>query len=63
MNIFCGSSLIDVNHYEEKLPDGKHKTVYSSNNTYLNSDKFIVPQKHYFFLGEIIEIVQRIADS
>tara|TARA_B100001250_G_scaffold22243_1_gene18738 strand:- start:1805 stop:2536 length:732 start_codon:yes stop_codon:yes gene_type:complete len=52
-NIFCGSSLIDVNHYEEKLPDGKkHKTVYSSNNTYLNSDKFTVPQKHYFFLGD-----------
>ena len=51
--IFCGNSLIDVNHYEEKLPDGKkHKTVYSSNNTYLNSDKFIVPQKHYFFLGD-----------
>ena len=52
-NIFCGNSIIDVNHYEEKLPDGKkHKTVYSSNNTYLNSDKFIVPQKHYFFLGD-----------
>ena len=28
MKIFCGNSLIDVNHYEEKLPDGKkHKTV------------------------------------
>ncbi len=51
--IYCGNSQIDVNYYEEKLPNGKkHKTVYSSNNTYLNSDKFIVPQGHYFFLGD-----------
>ena len=39
----------------------KYKTVYLKNFTFQNSDKFIVPEDHYFFL-EIIEIVQKIVD-
>ena len=50
--IFCGEK-INVNTYEEKLPNGKkHKSVYLKNFSYQNSDKFIVPEKHYFFLGD-----------
>jgi signal peptidase I len=50
--IYCGKK-IDVNTFEEKLPNGKiHSTVYLTNFSYQNSDAFIVPEKHYFFLGD-----------
>ena len=51
--IFCGSKTIDVNTFEEILPNGKkYNTVYLKNYTFKNSDKFIVPEDHYFFLGD-----------
>ncbi len=51
--IFCGNKIIDVFKFEEKLPNGKKfHTVYSKNYTYQNSDVFIVPEDHYFFLGD-----------
>ena len=51
--IFCGKNTIDVFTFEEKLSDKKlHKTVYLKNFPYQNSDIFIVPQNHYFFLGD-----------
>ena len=50
--IFCGNKTIDVSTFEEKLSDKKFKTVYSKNYTFQNSQKFIVPDKHYFFLGD-----------
>ena len=50
--IFCGDKTIDVNTFEEKLSDKKFKTVYVKNYTFQNSQKFIVPDKHYFFLGD-----------
>ena len=51
--IYCGNKIIDVNFFQEKLPNGKiFNTVYRSDITYKNSDKFIVPEKHYFFLGD-----------
>ena len=50
--IYCGEK-INVNTYEEKLPNGKkHKSVYLKKFSYQNSDKFTVPEKHYFFLGD-----------
>ena len=50
--IYCGE-LIDVDTFKEKLPNGKvHKTVYLKNYSFQNSDTFIVPDKHYFFLGD-----------
>ena len=39
----------------------KHISVYSKNYTFQNSDKFIVPDNHYFF-WVIIEIIQKIVD-
>ena len=51
--IFCGKNTIDVFTFEEKLSNKKlHKTVYLKNFPYQNSDIFIVPQNHYFFLGD-----------
>ena len=51
--IFCGSKNIDVFTFEEKLPNGKkHDTVYLKNFSYEKSDPFIVPEDHYFFLGD-----------
>ena len=48
--IYCGKKKIDVFTFEEILPDGKkHISVYSKNYTFQNSDKFIVPDNHYFF--------------
>ena len=51
--IYCGKQTIEVNTFEEKLPNGKnHNTVYLKNYRFQNSDIFNVPAKHYFFLGD-----------
>ncbi len=51
--IFCGKKNIDVFTFEEILPNGKkHLSTYLKNYTYQNSDPFIVPEDHYFFLGD-----------
>ena len=51
--IFCGNKTIDVFTFEEKLTDNKvHQTVYLKDFPFKNSDKFIVPKDHYFFLGD-----------
>tara|TARA_B100000700_G_scaffold86186_1_gene96924 strand:+ start:1020 stop:1745 length:726 start_codon:yes stop_codon:yes gene_type:complete len=51
--IYCGENVFESQLYEEKLPNGvKYIAAYSKNNTYKNSDKFIVPENHYFFLGD-----------
>ena len=51
--IYCGKKSIDVYKFEETLPSGKKfHTVYLKNYTYQNSDIFIVPENHYFFLGD-----------
>jgi len=51
--IYCGSITVPVNTFEEKLPNGKkYKSVYRKDYTFQNSDEFIVPSKHYFFLGD-----------
>ncbi len=51
--IFCGSRIIDVFTFEEKLPNGKFYTsVYLKDFPYQNSDIFNVPADHYFFLGD-----------
>ena len=52
-NVFCGNDKINVNFFNEKLPNGKiYKSVYRLDYSFQNSDKFIVPDKHYFFLGD-----------
>jgi len=51
--IYCGSSKIRVTTFLEKLPGGKiYTTSYRNDYSYENSDKFIVPEDHFFFLGD-----------
>ena len=50
---FVAKKKIDVFSFEEKLPNNKiYKTVYLKNFSYQNSDVYIVPEDHYFFLGD-----------
>ncbi len=51
--IYCGNVTIPVYTFEEKLPNGiKYNAVYRKNYSFQNSDKFIIPSKYYFFLGD-----------
>ena len=50
--IYCGNNSIPVNTFEEILPGGKAHNQSTQKYTYQNSDKFTVPSKHYFFLGD-----------
>jgi len=51
--IYCGDKTINVFTFEEKLPNGKkYIAVYHKDFTFKNSDVFIVPENHYFFLGD-----------
>ena len=53
INIYCGEETIDVNFFQETLPNGSSYTaVYRSDGTMLNSDLYIVPENHYFFMGD-----------
>ncbi len=51
--IFCGKKKLDVFTFEELLPNNrKYSSVYLKNFSFQNSDTFIVPENHYFFLGD-----------
>ncbi len=51
--IYCGKKTIDVFTFEESLPNKKkYKSVYLKDYSFQNSDIFIVPEDHYFFLGD-----------
>ena len=52
-NINCGNRKLDINAFEELLPGGeKYIAVYNKEGTMQNTDKFIVPDEHYFFMGD-----------
>ena len=52
-NINCGNEFLQVVAFDEILPNGKkYITVYRKNGTMQNTDKFIVPENHYFFMGD-----------
>ena len=51
--IYCGKSKVETNVLKEKLLNGReYLTTYYVNGSYQNSDEFIVPPDHYFFLGD-----------
>ena len=53
LNINCGGEILKVDAYEETLPNGiKYLAVYRKDAAMINSDEFIVPNEHYFFLGD-----------
>ena len=51
--INCGDHNMRVNFFEETLPNGKkYIAVYRTEGTMQNTDKFVVPKNHYFFMGD-----------
>jgi signal peptidase I len=53
VQINCGGELVSANFFEEILPDGKkYVAVYRKKGSMINSDKYLVPEDHYFFMGD-----------
>jgi len=53
LKINCGGSEFNANIYQEILPNGKsYLAAYNSNGTLQNTDKYLVPENHYFFMGD-----------
>jgi len=51
--LFCGNQKIKVSTFQEKLPNGKEYIAsYRKDFTFRDSDKFLVPENHFFFLGD-----------
>ncbi len=51
--IYCGNEIIETVFFKEKLPNGtKYNAAYRLKYSYKNSDKFLVPENHYFLLGD-----------
>ncbi len=50
--INCGSEILDVNFFEEKLDGIKYIAAYRKKGTLENTDKYVVPSEHYFFMGD-----------
>ena len=52
-SIYCGNEILRADFFEETLSNGeKYVAVYKKDGTMRNSDKFQVPQGHYFFMGD-----------
>ena len=51
--IRCGKSSLKVNTFIETLPNGsKHSVAYNKNGTMMNTQKFKVPENHFFLMGD-----------
>ncbi len=51
--IKCGGENTEVINFNEILPNNfDHKVVYNVTGSMVNSDLYIVPKDHYFFLGD-----------
>jgi signal peptidase I len=51
--IKCGEETKEVISYIEILPNGKrYLAVYNKIGSMMNTDKYVVPDEHYFFLGD-----------
>ena len=53
LNINCGDEILQIDAYEETLPNGKkYLAVYRKDGAMIKTDEFNVPKEHYFFLGD-----------
>ena len=51
--INCGDISLDNNSFIETLPNGiNYIATYRKKGSMIESDKFIVPENHYFFMGD-----------
>jgi len=49
----CGNEILEVDSFEETLPNGKkYIALYRNKGTMISTDKFVVPKNHYFFMGD-----------
>ena len=52
-DIRCAGYENEVLEFKEQLPNERtHVAVYKKEGSMLNTDAYIVPEKHYFFLGD-----------
>ena len=52
-DIRCGPFKFNTNIFKETLPNGRSYFVaYNSESKIKNSDKYVVPENHYFFIGD-----------
>ena len=52
-DIYCGSEKLEADFFKEILPNGvSYVAAYKKKGTILNTDKFVVPDDHYFFMGD-----------
>ena len=53
LKIRCGNYSFETTLYEETLSNGvKYVAAYDSEGTMKNTDTYVVPDTHYFFLGD-----------
>ena len=53
VDIRCGPFQFNTDIYKETLPNGKsYYVAYNSESKIENSDKYVVPNNHYFFIGD-----------
>ena len=52
-SVFCGREKIRVNVYKEKInQDSQYQIAYFEQNSLSDTDPYIVPKNHFFFLGD-----------
>ena len=52
-SLYCGNTKINVSTFKEKLPNEiTYHASYRNDISFKNSDKFTVPENHFFFLGD-----------
>ncbi len=53
IDINCGNEVFEPIFFEETLPNGKkYVAAYRKEGTMKNSDEFIIPKEHFFFMGD-----------
>ena len=53
IDIRCGPFKFNTDIYKETMPNGKsYYVAYNSENKMENSDKYVVPDNHYFLIGD-----------
>ena len=61
LKIYCGKQIINAVAFNEKLPNGySYTAVYKKEGSFKNSDKYIVPKNHYFFLSLALDYYSNI---
>jgi len=51
--IKCGNENIKTTFFKETLPNGvSYNTVYRKEGSMKNTDKYLVPKEHFFFMGD-----------